>query len=68
MNFWPNFPSEISGLRAFCTKNSIKWAKLDQFTTKMAQMKAYTSVLNIIKLKLGQSAKKHIKKGSYCKK
>ena len=52
----------------FCTKSSIKWAKLDQFTIKMAQMKAYTSVLNVKKLKLCQTAIKHFKKGSYCKK
>ena len=67
-NFWLNFPLQISGLRAICTISSIKWAKLVQFTTKMAQMKAYTSVLYIIKLKLGQSAKNTLKRAHIVKK
>ena len=55
--FLAKFSSGDSSLRAFfCTKSSIKRANLGQLTPKMALMKDYTSVLNIMKLKLGQSA------------
>ena len=46
-----------------CTKSSKKWAKPGPLTPKMALMKDYTSVLNIMKLKLGKSARKTSKKG-----
>ena len=51
-----------------CTKISKKWAKPGTLTPKMALLKDYTSVLNIMKLKLGKSAKKPSKKGSKGKK
>ena len=51
-----------------CTKSSKKWAKPGPFTPKMALIKDYTSVLNIMKLKLVKSANKTQKKSSKGKK
>ena len=62
--FLAKFSSGDSSVESFfCTKSSIKWANLGQLTPKMALMKDYTSVLNIMKPKLGQRAKKISKKG-----
>ena len=50
------------------TKSSIKWANLGQLTPKKALRKDYTSDLNIMQPKLGQSAKKISKKSPIEKK
>ena len=44
----------------FLTKSSIKWVKIGQLTLKMALLKNYTSVLNIMNLKLVESARNHL--------
>ena len=51
-----------------CTKSSKKWAKPSPLTLQMVLMKDYTSVLNIMKLKFGKSAKKPSKEAQKEKK